>query len=248
MHSWIQPRIWKKVMANASTHTLDLNRPYYAVCAVDLSKRVDLTAFTSCIYQDGYYYLKHKIYFPEESLEEKMKKDNEMWRKWTEQGYLTATYGRTVDYKVLFKDITEANSLYHYDCLLFDPYNSTSLINDLESELTLVEVAQNIKNLSPYAKSFEELIYQEKIVDDNPIMAWCMSNAEVYRDPNDNIKITKPNNDASSNKRIDPVITSSMCVGFIRSKIDNDEIDLRSPEQVAQETAAFLKSLKWGAN
>ena len=242
MHSWIQPKFWKKAMENR--HVLDLSKPYYAVGAVDLSKRIDLTAFTTCVYQDGYYHLIHKAYFPEESMQEKMQKDNEMWRKWTDKGVLTATSGRTVDYRVLFKDIMDTHSKYGLDCVLFDPYNSTSLINELESEITLVEVPQNIKNLSPYAKSFEELIYQGMIVDSNPLMAWCMSNAEVYRDPNDNIKVSKPQD---GTKRIDPVVTSLMCVGFIRSKLDNGEIDLRAPEQIAAETAAFLKSLKWGA-
>lgn len=243
-HAWIQPSIWKKAQTN--THKLDLNKPYYAVGAIDLSKRVDLTAFTTCVYQNDYFYLFHKLYFPEQSLMEKMKRDNEMWLKWTEQGYLTATPGMTVDYSILYKDILETNQKYHLDCVLFDPYNSTGLINELQNELTLVEVQQNIKNLSPFAKSFEEIIYKGKVVDKNPIMAWCMSNAEVYKDPNDNIKITKPKGDANSHQRIDPVITSLMCVGFIRSKIDNGEIDLRSPEQIAQDTADFLKTLKWG--
>lgn len=241
--AWIQPKIWAKVIENAKAHKLDLSKPFFSLGAVDLSKRIDLTAFTVCIYQDGYYYLKHKFYFPEESMKEKITHDNELWRHWVDQGYLTATPGRVINYQILFNDILEARDKYHLNSVLFDPYNSTSLINDLESEVELVEINQSMKFLSPFIKSSEELIYQSKIVDDNPVSAWQFNNAEVYRDPNDNLKIVKQNNDRNSTKRVDGVVTSCMCIGRIKQLLDAGEIDTRTPEEIYAETQAFLKNL-----
>ena len=240
--AWIQPQVWNVSVDNEKKYTLDKDKPYFAVGAVDLSKRNDLTAFTICIYQSGRYFLRHKAYFPLEMMEEKMKRDNEMWRKWTEQGYLTATIGSVVDYKVMFKDIMEACDEYRIDHILFDPYNSNSLVTELQDNYDLVAVNQNIKNLSPFTKRFEEEIYKGNIVDSNPLMRWEMSNAEVYRDANDNLKVIKPKVKEST-KRIDHVITSLMCVGRIGNLLDNDEIDLRTEEEISSDTSSFLQSL-----
>ena len=240
--AWIQPQVWNVSVDNEKKYTLDKDKPYFAVGAVDLSKRNDLTAFTICIYQNEKFFLRHKAYFPLEMMEEKMKRDNEMWRKWTEQGYLTATIGSVVDYKVMFKDIMEACDEYRIDHILFDPYNSNSLVTELEENYDLVAVNQNIKNLSPFTKRFEEEIYKGNIVDSNPLMRWEMSNAEVYRDANDNLKVIKPKVKEST-KRIDHVITSLMCVGRIGNLLDNDEIDLRTEEEIGVDTSSFLQSL-----
>lgn len=242
MKAWIQPKVWNTSLDNSAKYKVDFNKPYYAVGAVDLSKRSDLTAFTVCIYQQEKYFLFHKAYFPIQMMEEKLKKDSAMWRKWTEDGILTATEGSVVDYRQLFIDIMEAYEKYNLECVLFDPYNSNSLITELQENIDLVEVPQNLKNLSPFTKRFEEEIYRGNIVDSNPLMRWQMSHAEVYRDANENMKIVKPDS-KNSGKRIDNVITSLMCVGRIGSLLDEGEIDLRSNEDVEMQTASFLKGL-----
>lgn len=240
--AWIQPQVWNVIVDNTNKYTFNKQKPYFAVGAVDLSKRNDLTAFTVCLYQDSHYFLIHKAYFPLEMMEEKMKHDNEMWRKWTDQGILTATIGSVVDYRVMFKDIRELCDEYKIDHILFDPYNSNSLVTELQDNFDLVEIPQNIKNLSPFTKRFEEEVYKGNVVDSNPLMRWEMSNAEVYRDANDNLKVVKPKVKESS-KRIDHVITSLMCIGRIGSLLDNDEIDLRTDEEISNDTSSFLQSL-----
>ena len=42
--------------------------------------------------------------------------------------------------------------------------------------------------------------------DGNPVMRWCVSNAEVATDPAGNIKPCKPGADARSTRRIDGVV------------------------------------------
>ena len=142
----------------------------------------------------------------------------------------------------MFKDIMEARDEYRIDHILFEPYNSNSLVTELQDNYDLVAVNQNIKNLSPFTKRFEEEIYKGNIVDSNPLMRWEMSNAEVYRDANDNLKVIKPKVKEST-KRIDHVITSLMCVGRIGNLLDNDEIDLRTEEEISSDTSSFLQSL-----
>ena len=113
--------------------------------------------------------------------------------------------------------------------------------------MTLVPVPQNIKNLSPYAKTLEKEILDGNIVDDNEMMKWCISNAMVYEDANGNLKILKNSRMGKNvrNLHIDPVITESMCVGRIKSLLDAGEIILDTPENVAEKTKTFLSKLSF---
>lgn len=243
--AWLQPSVWQVCIDNAKKFSPDPKKPYYAIGGVDLSKRNDLTAFTVCVYQDERYYLIHKAYFPLNMMAEKLKTDNELWRHWAEKGVVTGTSGSTIDYKVMYKDIAEINDRFHLECILFDPYNSNALIEKLQDDFELVEVQQNLKNMSPFIKSFEECIRKGDVVDDNPLMQWEMSHAEVYRDANENLKLQKPDSQKSG-KRIDHCVTSSMTVGYIKAQLDAGEIDLRSTEESVKQLEAFLSSLKWG--
>lgn len=91
----------------------------------------------------------------------------------------------------------------------------------------------------------EEEIYKANIHDPNPVLKWMMSNAEVYRDPNDNVKIVKPDANAGSSQRIDGVITSAMCIGRIKQLLTAGEIDLRSNEEKLNGVKNLLSKLKW---
>lgn len=242
LSAWIQPRIWEPIERNSLTHKLDTSKPYYAVGAVDLSKRNDLTAFTVCIYQDGYYYLKHCLFFPLESLKEKIQKDNELWSKWLEQDLVTGTPGRVIDYDYVKAAIEEAHSTYNLQAILFDPYNRTKLIDETEA-LPWIEVNQSMKYLSPFIKSAEEEIFKGKVVDNNPVSKWQFLNAEVYRDPNDNQKIVKPDMKKDSGKRIDAVITSCMAIGYAKQQVEAGEVDLRDDDERLDDLEKMLASL-----
>ena len=244
--AWIKPETWQKIVRNSEEYKLDLSKGHYSIGAIDLSKRVDLTAFTVCTYQDGKFFMEHRFYFPLEQLRRKIHTDNELWEYWTRQNYLTATEGSVVDYTRMYQDIIDLDAKYKLQEILFDPYNAqNTLIPELENQYTLVEVNQNMKTFSPMVKSFEEEIYKQTIVDGSPILRWMMSNAEVYTDKNDNIKIVKPDANANSNKRIDGVITSIMSLARIKQLIANNEIDLRTEEEIKLERQKMLASLKW---
>ena len=242
IQSWIRPQVWEVCAKNAKTFKLDKDKPYYAVAGLDLSKKNDLTAFTACVYQEDKFYLFHKAYFPLSMMKEKTHTDNELWRYWTEQRIVTGTSGSTVDYKVMYKDIEAFNEEWHLENILFDPYNSNALIDSLQDEFELVEVQQNLRNMSPYLKSFEEQVYKGTIVDASPLMQWQMAHAEVYVDPNENLKVQKPNS-RQSGKRVDNVICAAMCVGRIIDLLNAGEIDLRTPEESAKHLDELLTSL-----
>lgn len=242
--AWIPAKTWDKCTSNAKKYKVDDNESYYAVLSVDLSKRIDLTALTLVVYQKGKFFLKHLLYFPEDSMAERIKHESELWRKWVDEGYIIATHGSTIDYAYLFRDIKDLAKEYTISEILFDPYNSCSLINELQEEFNLVEVAQNLKNMSPMSKAFEEEVRKGNVVCNNPVMKWAINNATVWQDPNGNIKVQKLD-ERKDNRRIDCVITSIMGVGRIRQLIDEGSIDTRTPEQIRIDTEKLLASIDY---
>jgi phage terminase large subunit-like protein len=64
--------------------------------------------------------------------------------------------------------------------------------------------------MSGPSKEYERLIYEDKIIDSNPVMKWMVGNAVIKIDINGNYKPLKEYK--SSTKRIDGVITSIMSI------------------------------------
>ena len=242
-HSWIADSKWVKCMKNDQP---DLNKPYYSNLSLDLSKVNDLSSLTLCVYQEGKYYMKHWLYFPKDSLPDRIKTETEQWRKWFDDGIVTPTPGYTIDYDWILKQIETISADYNVIEILIDPYNSSKIVNDLSDSFDIIPISQTLKSLSPFTKSYELEVLNGNIVDPNPFMRWAMSNAMVYIDPNDNCKVIKNSRMGKDVKtlHIDPIICSVMGVGRIKSLLDAGEIDLRDPNQKVEEVHTFLTNLK----
>ncbi|MBQ4217020.1 MAG: hypothetical protein II667_02860, partial [Clostridiales bacterium] len=122
--------------------------------------------------------------------------------------------------------------------------NAGQLMDRIGPLCNLIEVKQNYQNISPMAKEFEATVLDGLIVDDNPVMAWMVSNCDIYRDQNGNIKPVK-HGGKDSPLHIDGVVTSLMGVGRLRSLIDGGYVDTRSPEQITADMEARLAQIEY---
>jgi len=249
--AWIPHDKWKKCISNASKFTpfKDLpKRECVAIGAIDLSQRLDFTSFSVVAYHipSGRFYARHWFYIPSEQIDDKCKTDSPLVRKWIEQGYINATEGAVVDYAAMFKDVEHAIEEYNLKEVLYDPWNAGQLIEVIGPKVDLVEVKQSMQHISPMAKDYEAAIVAGQIADDNPVMSWMISNADVYRDPNGNIKPVKHGAKTSTNPaHIDGVVTSLMSLGRIKNLLDNGQIDLRSASEIEADMTARLALLDY---
>jgi phage terminase large subunit-like protein len=97
--------------------------------------------------------------------------------------------------------------------LTYDRWNSNTLINKIDetmSNIILFPFDQSLKKMAIPTKEYEKFIYEDKIIDENPVMKWMISNAVVKPDINNNYKPMKEY--LSSTKRIDGVISSIMAL------------------------------------
>lgn len=232
--AWIPYQSWVKCKNNAAKYKFPDPKQCAIVGAIDLSKRADFTSYVLYFYDPkaDVYFARHKFYIPQEQVEDKCKADSPMIWKWIEQGYITATPGNIVDYNVMFSDIKKDIDTYNVQEICFDPWNAATLINEIGPLVNLVEVKQNMSAISPKAKDWEAAVIGGKIVDDNPVMAWMISNCDVYRDANDNIRPVKHGDKRAINVHIDGVMTSLTALGRIREMINDGYIDFRTPEEI----------------
>ena len=204
---WINDRQWAKCQRRFSEKSLEGLRCWGAI---DLSKRIDFTAFTWYFaLPNGKRYAKHYFFIPEAQIDAKMRQDSYLIRQWIKQGYIYATPGETVDYSFMQKKILEDSKKYDVQEIAYDRNLAEYLIQDLSDEFNCVEFNQSITGMSEPSKAWESAIVAGTIIDNNPVMAWMASCATVKPDANGNIKPLKPDANKTS-KRIDGVITSIM--------------------------------------
>lgn len=153
--------------------------------------------------------LKAWFWLPRDMLLERSKRDGVPYDLWAREGWLQVTDGAIIDYRAIRKVILEQiRPKYRIVEAGFDPYNARQLCTVLAAEdgLPMVEVRQGFLSLSAPSKLFEGLVRARRITHDgNPVLRWCVANAEVISDPAGNIKPVKPGGDSRGSRRIDGV-------------------------------------------
>lgn len=224
---WIRLEDWQAI-----SHSLDeeelKGKPAYA--GIDLSKSGDTTSYALCwqpaeqVEAEGVegeqspprpYRLKLYFFLPDFEIEEREKKEKVPWRQWAEQGFITLTYGRVVDYDYVQALIEHDAGVYDIRELGYDPWNAPQFTANLFKAgfgEKLVEISQNPKNISPAAKDFEKkILNKELIVEPNPVMDWMIGNCEIKSDSKDNIYPVKPDS-RKTYKHIDGIFSAMMAL------------------------------------
>lgn len=164
---------------------------------------------------------KSYAYLPAECLTKSQ--NQELYRYFSNNKYLTLTDGNVTDFDEIFKDVKK---LYNYTDLVgcyYDQWNSTQFcIQCTNAGIPMFPFSQAIGNFNRCTKQFERLLLQGKVViDSNPITRWCFSNAELKFDFNENCKPVKCGGDKS--KKIDIVISMLECLGGFLMEGDIEE-------------------------
>jgi phage terminase large subunit-like protein len=214
--NWIQIQKWDTEKRNTF---IDINefkgQPCYA--GLDLSSINDFTAYTLCFKRDNLFYLFHKFYIPSEQVMEKYRVENINIMDWIDKGIVTATPGPAIDYEYIKQDITNDAARFNLIELAYDNWQAKTIIDSLEETIPntiLVQYNQSLKQMSGSSKEYERLIYEDKIIDSNPVMKWMIGNAVIKPDVNNNYKPLKIYK--SSTARIDGVISSLMALDRCR--------------------------------
>lgn len=183
-----------------------------AMVAIDLSERDDFSAVTIGIYRPrpSRYYFHTSYFFPREALPGYA--NEELYRRWVEEGWLTLTDGPVINYAQIVDYIVKLAGVYTILGIGYDPAKSLEMVNMLKAmgNPEMVKgVSQSYYSFTSAVQSFEHGAYTGSIfINDNPINAYCFGNS--YKDV-DRMENCKPMKKRAQDK-IDGVITMLMCL------------------------------------
>ena len=163
---------------------------------LDLSTTTDLTALTLLFPpQEGLetWVALFWAWRPLEGVEDAERRDHVGYRDWARAGFLELCPGDMVDFTMVEDTIAAAAEQFDLDTLGVDPYMSRTLTPRLmERGINVVEIPQDMRNLSPAMKELERLIRSHEMLHEhNTAARWCFGNVRCAVDGNENMKPMK---------------------------------------------------------
>ena len=206
--AWMDMRAWDA----CGDPDLDLESFVGEPCwiGLDLASKTDLAAlsivFAHPEIADAYAVFT-KYYLPEDTVNAA---GNSQYAGWMHAGRLTVTPGNVIDFSWIEADLNDLSTRFEVQAVAFDPFQATQLSTRMLSEgLPMIEVRATVLNFSEPMKTLEALVLQKKLVHDNdPVMAWMISNVVAHLDAKDNIY---PRKERAENK-IDGVVALIMAL------------------------------------
>lgn len=226
---WLSMDGWKR---GQSRWLLEELRGERCFGAIDLSSKIDLSAFALCFpptdTRTSWRYLV-RCFTPLDTLVARGRRDRAPYLQWAEiqtpgspaplaemkipgtpWSYLTTNPGNRIDQGVIRQAVKDARDLFDFDIkqIGFDPWNAATIEDDLTDDgFEVIEIPQTLKHMSLPTKDYGADVL-DGLVDagGNPLMAWQASNVVVYEDGPENIKPVKK----KSRGRIDGIVAAIM--------------------------------------
>lgn len=222
LNLWVQARdafINMQRWAECSVQGLTLEDFAGQECwlGLDLASKVDIAAL-ELVFKHGDGYARFgRYYLPEETVN---LPENQHYRAWHQQGFLTVTDGNIIDFHEIFEDILAICSRFTVVDVAYDPHQATMLVTQLQAEgIPVVEFKPTVLNFSEPMKQIEALIRDRKLKHNgDPVMTWMMSNVVAKVDAKDNVY---PRKERPENK-IDGFVALCMAMGRIMSQSEHD--------------------------
>jgi phage terminase large subunit-like protein len=204
---WIDLRKWDACKSDVDAEALSGQQCH---AGLDLSTRKDLSALVLVFPQEnGHFKILPFYWLPKEYDVNRAMLDRV--RPWIAAGKIETTEGPVIDFGRIRARINELGQKYRIQSISFDPFNASSLVQDLTSDgFEMFEVRQGFLSLSEPTKQFEALILEKRIEHDgNQVFRWNVDCCAIKSDNKDNIFPLKPHRE-KSNKRIDGVLAAIM--------------------------------------
>lgn len=203
---------------------------------LDLSKTTDLTCVSMnfpTYDDDGHALLKVKqrYFMPTENLDYREKQDNVPYRDMAERGFAELCDGKMIDQDQVLQFITECMEKYDVQQLNYDPAMAQRLVELCENlGLDCIAVSQYPSVMNEVVDDTQRLVYEGRLITDNPLLVYCLSNVVVVT----NINGMKAPSKRMSKKKIDGA--AAMMIAHKATISNMEDVD-------NDEMAAYLKEL-----
>jgi len=223
---WLDMDAWDRCGAAVDPETWG-RRPVYG--GLDLSKTKDLTAFVLvCPWENGLG-SDALVWFwvPQAEADRRAVRDRAPYQEWIRDGYIRATAGNVVDYRVIERDVVEICSRFNVQEIGYDPWKALDLALRLQDDhgMTMVEMRQGFATMAAPTAELERSVLAGTLAHGaHPVLRWNASNTRVQVDTNGNMRPDK----SDWNRRIDGIVALIMARG--RSSVGADSTSVYESE------------------
>ncbi len=208
---FISPSMWK-ANKGAAFETPPSDIPLFG--GLDLSAKLDLTAFVLVGQIDGVWHVWVWTWTPKATMHERAKRDRAPYDAWVKQGLMRTTPGASVDYSFIAAELAQICNGLNVQGIAFDRWNMAHLKKELaavEFDMELVDWGQGYASMSPALAFLEgELVNHRVAHGMHPVLTMAAANAVVVQDAAGNRKLDK----SSKTRRIDPLQALAMAMGL----------------------------------
>ena len=162
------------------------------IYGVDLASKLDLSGVIKLFWKknqdDGliHYYVWADFFLPSDTVKNS---GNTSYYGWVEDGHLRTTDGAITDIGQIEQFIIEDYKKFDTLSVAYDPMQATQMAQGLlQDGAPMVELYQNLKNLSEPMKTLQALMYSGRLhVLNNPVLHWNAANVVAHTDAKENI-------------------------------------------------------------
>jgi phage terminase large subunit-like protein len=205
---WITKEVWD---ANAGKVDVASLRGKSCYGGLDLSKRIDLTAFVLVFPQDDG--TKDVLVFawtPEDGIEERSHIDGAPYSQWVDDGVLLTTPGKTIDYAFVAEKIGKLTAQYDIQAVAFDRAHFDEMeraLNLANVDLKCMDHQQGFVGMNPAIEAAEEDLLNGRLRHGgNPLLTWAVFNVKIDKNAQGLRTFVKQ----KQTGRIDPAVSLAM--------------------------------------
>jgi phage terminase large subunit-like protein len=203
---WMDIEAWDKTAGEVHSEDL-VGEACYG--GLDLASTSDIAAFVIvCPDTDGVLDILPFFWIPEDNLQKRILKDRVPYDRWIKDGFIKATPGNIIDYRIIRKDIGEIANKYIIREIGYDPWNATELVTNLTDDgFTMIPIRQGMASMAAPTAELMRMTLDRRIRHGvNPVLRWMANNMVVRQDENGNLKPDK----GKSTEKIDGMVALIM--------------------------------------
>lgn len=218
---WIPDNVW---MGNSDHVPDELLLGKQCFGAYDLSRKRDITAvahlFPPCDDFDCWA-IRMSYYCPEESAEQRSRKDKVPYMDWANEGLLTLTPGNIIDYEYVENEIMECCGKWDVVNYQYDPMFATALSTSLHMQgIEVTKYRQTVMNFNEPIEWLDAALAQKQFAHSgDPVLRWMAGNV-VLRFNSTGLKMFDKD---KAMDRIDGMVALAMAVGGYLEYLRNNE-------------------------
>lgn len=194
LNQWVGSRVaWLNMLAwQRQKRTIAVEDFAGCPCwvGVDLASKKDVAALVMLFKKGGQYFCIPRFYVPESAAAE-----NDKYRAFESEGFLTVTPGSMTDYAFIEDEIKGIAKATELQDVSFDDWQANYLMTRLsETSIPVVAYNQSVKNMSEPMKEVEARTLSRSLFHDgNPVMTWMIGNVAAKVDAKENVYPRKEN-------------------------------------------------------